>query len=131
MLNTRVFKYGANHLVITVGSISKMGTKKQQKHEAYTYDLNFGEFAPYLEECNYYLTEALKYVANETQAKMIEFYIEHFKTGNIETHKDSQRQWVKDMGPVVESNLGWIETYVDPANVRAYWEGWVAIVNKE
>lgn len=62
---------------------------------------------------------------------MVEYYIDHFKTGNIETHKDSQREWVKDMGPVVETNIGWIETYIDPANVRAYWEGWVAIVNKE
>ena len=62
---------------------------------------------------------------------MVEAYIDHFKTGNIETHKESQRLWVKDLGPVVETNIGWIETYVDPANVRAYWEGFVAIVNKE
>lgn len=62
---------------------------------------------------------------------MIEKYISHLETGSIETHKDSQRLWVKDKGPVVESNLGWIETYIDPLNVRAYWEGWVAIVDKD
>jgi dipeptidyl-peptidase-3 len=27
--------------------------------------------------------------------------------------------------------MGWIESYVDPENVRAYFEGWVAIVDKE
>jgi dipeptidyl-peptidase-3 len=26
--------------------------------------------------------------------------------------------------------MGWIETYIDPTNSRAYYEGWVAIVDK-
>jgi dipeptidyl-peptidase-3 len=77
------------------------------------------------------LKQALKYCANENQEKMIEKYIEHYQTGSIDTHKDSQRFWVKDQGPVVESNMGWIETYIDPENIRAYFEGWVAIVDKE
>lgn len=62
---------------------------------------------------------------------MCQKYIEHFYTGDVNTHKDSQRAWVKDKSPNVESNLGWIEVYVDPANQRAYWEGWVAIVDKD
>ena len=32
---------------------------------------------------------------------------------------------------MIESNIGWVETYIDPENVRAYYEGWVAIVDKE
>jgi len=35
------------------------------------------------------------------------------------------------MGPVVETNMGWIENYIDPENSRAFWDGWVAIVDKE
>lgn len=62
---------------------------------------------------------------------MIQKYIEHYESGDINAHKDSQRLWVKDYGPVVESNQGWIETYIDPENCRAYYEGWVAIVDKE
>ena len=61
---------------------------------------------------------------------MVEKYIEHFNSGDIEAHKDSQRHWVKDLGPVVESNIGWIETYIDPTNQRGYFEGWVAVVDK-
>lgn len=79
---------------------------------------------------NKYLEKALKYVANDNQAAMLQKYIEHYTTGDIETHKDSQRAWIHDKKPVVESNMGWIETYIDPENARAYYEGWVAIVDK-
>jgi dipeptidyl-peptidase-3 len=62
---------------------------------------------------------------------MIEKYIEHFESGDIDAHKDSQRAWVKDLSPVVETNIGWVETYIDPENSRAFWEGWVCISDKD
>jgi dipeptidyl-peptidase-3 len=128
ILNTRAFKEDGKY-ILTVGSAAK--STKTVEYEGNTFEIKYGEFSPYMEECVSYLKEALKYAGNENQEKMIEKYIEHFESGDITAHKESQRYWVQDKGPVVESNIGWIETYVDPANVRAYWEGWVAIVDKE
>ena len=62
---------------------------------------------------------------------MLDKYISHFQTGSVDDHKDSQRLWVTDIGPVVETCIGYIETYIDPQNIRAYFEGFVAIVDKE
>merc|ERR1711972_707559 len=73
----------------------------------------------------------MEYCANDTQKKMLEKYIESYHTGSIDAHKDSQREWIRDKKPVVETNQGWIETYIDPTNERAYFEAWVAIVDLE
>jgi dipeptidyl-peptidase-3 len=77
------------------------------------------------------LRQAKEYCSNEIQTKMLECYIESFKTGSIKKHIESQRWWVKDKKPVVETNIGWIETYIDPMGVRGYYEGFVALTDKE
>ena len=77
------------------------------------------------------LENALPYARSDTQRNMIELYIKHFRHGNLDDHIDSQRQWIKDISPPVETNLGFIETYRDPAGTRAEYEGFVSVVNKE
>jgi dipeptidyl-peptidase-3 len=90
-----------------------------------------GDFAVIMENIAAHLRQAIPFAANETERKMTDAYVRHFRNGNIPVHKESQIQWVKDQNPVVEANLGYIETYVDPFGVRGEFEGWVAIVDKD
>ena len=86
-LNTRAFKKPDGTYEVTIGSIDK--SERELTFKEHKFRVCTGEFAPYLEECNYYLDKAKQYAANDTQKEMLELYIEHFKTGSVELHKDS------------------------------------------
>ena len=128
-LNTRLIKFEKNGTTC-YGYLVASIENKIVNHNNNIYGF-YGEFDSFLIELNKELSQALKYTKREFQISMLEKYIESFKTGSIEAHKQSQIEWIKDIKPVVETNIGWIETYVDPTNIRAYYEGFVALVDKE
>ncbi|KAF9158625.1 hypothetical protein DFQ26_007399 [Actinomortierella ambigua] len=129
-LNTRAFKHADGTYEVRVASAQKGGDKIVH-HNGTNIRLVFGDFSDALTKVSDSFRAALPSVANEHEKKMVESYIETFTTGSIEAHKESQREWIKDIGPMVESNIGFVETYRDPAGLRAEWEGFVAMVNKE
>jgi len=57
------------------------------------------------------MKQAKLYSSNEIQTNMHTEYIATFTDGDIEKHKNSQRWWIKDKGPIVEQNIGFVETY--------------------
>ncbi|KZP11993.1 aflatoxin-detoxifizyme [Athelia psychrophila] len=133
ILNTRVRKNGANDFTLLVASTDThppiSHAIKCQGNEA-TLTLEYGDFAEPLKKVVCALKEAQNHTANEHQYQMIDEYIKSFSTGSIQDHKSASIHWVKDVGPVVESYIGFIETYVDPYGGRAEWQGFTAIVNK-
>ena len=62
-LNTRSFKYPDATIEISVGSIES--GSKEVEYQGRKFVVTKGEFAPYLEECIYYLEKALPYCAND------------------------------------------------------------------
>lgn len=129
-LNTRLFKKEDGSFEVWIASAEKSGPKTHT-YEGKTIHVSKGDFAREMSAITENMAAALPFVANENQKNMVTAYVESFKTGSIDAHKESQRHWIRDVGPVVETNIGFIETYRDPAGVRAEWEGFVAVVNKE
>ncbi|KAM3144829.1 hypothetical protein pb186bvf_003138 [Paramecium bursaria] len=128
-LNTRLIKKD-DQLVLLVASAVRNDVVELGEVAGHKVVLQYGDFKPFLSVTAHHLEQAIPFAANENQANMLKDYVEHFKSGDMEKHKDSQRHWIKDKGPVIETNIGFIETYLDPMKVRAEFEGFVAVVNK-
>lgn len=90
--------------------------------------LVYGDYLNEMAKISHEVKLAELNAANDTQKSMLDAYARSFSTGSIESFKDAQRFWVKDQGPVIETNLGFVETYRDPHGVRGEWEGFVALV---
>ncbi|KAK8085115.1 dipeptidyl-peptidase 3 [Apiospora hydei] len=88
-----------------------------------------GDHAADLEKVCENLQKANEYAANDTQRRFLAEYIESFRTGNLESYRDSQRTWISDQGPKVENIFGFVEPYRDPYGVRAEFEALVALAD--
>jgi dipeptidyl-peptidase-3 len=97
-------------------------------HKGKTLRLVFGDYQEEMSKIAHNIKLAERNAANDNQKKMLDAYALSFGAGSIEAFKESQRVWVKDQKPALETNLGFVETYRDPHGVRGEWEGFVALV---
>ncbi|KAJ5570399.1 Dipeptidyl-peptidase 3 [Penicillium hispanicum] len=92
-----------------------------------TLRLLFGDYKEEMAKIAHSIKQAERTAGNENQKRMLDAYARSFGAGSIEAFKESQRIWVKDQKPALETNLGFVETYRDPHGVRGEWEGFVAL----
>uniref|UniRef100_A0AAX7SIA5 Dipeptidyl peptidase 3 n=1 Tax=Astatotilapia calliptera TaxID=8154 RepID=A0AAX7SIA5_ASTCA len=140
--NTRLFKKedgGKACYEVRLASAVQKGQTAVKKCESCCGSFSFedkeftvkrGDYSRVMEKVCYYLEKARAYAANENQRKMLEEYTRSFTLGSIDAHKEGSRYWIKDKGPIVESYIGFIESYRDPFGSRGEFEGFVAVVNK-
>jgi dipeptidyl-peptidase-3 len=129
--NTRIFKCADGVLQLRVAAADARDAG-EHSFEGRKIRLMYGDaaFAPFLRAAAEHIDAAKAHAANANQLDMLCKYSEHFRSGDIALHKASQVAWVRDVGPAVECNLGFIESYRDPVGVRGEWEGFVAVVNR-
>jgi len=128
--NTRLFKNEDGTLVIKVASAEKLETQTHEV-EGKTILVEYGDHQYPMSLIAKNIQASIEHVANEHEEKMMECYVDSFANGSIDAHKAGSTHWVKNKGPVVETYIGFIESYQDPFGVRGEWEGFSAVVDKE
>lgn len=131
-VNSRLWKVGEEfHVKVASEQGQFLNYAGEYEYKGKVIKIINGDYSIFMSRVVSNLTRALPYCANEIQEQMLLKYIKHFLNGDINEHKNSQKEWIKDKGPVVETNIGFIETYADPLNIRAEFEGFVSIVDKK
>ncbi|KAH8148968.1 uncharacterized protein LAJ45_06943 [Morchella importuna] len=129
--NTRLRKVSDTEFHLLIASAHANDNKEFTLPDGKKLKLEYGDHAAEMKKIAAACKDASESAENEVQKNMWLEYARSFADGSIEAHKESQKLWVQDQGPVVESNIGFIETYRDPHGVRGEWEGFVAVVNQE
>ncbi|ORZ19820.1 dipeptidyl peptidase III [Absidia repens] len=128
-LNTRLFKTDRG-FELTIAS-SDRKTESHTLEDGTSLTFIYGDFHEQMAKVAENIKASIPVAANNNQENMLKSYHDSFASGSIEEHMESQRHWLRDINPLVETNIGFIESYRDPQGVRAEWEGFVAMVNKK
>ena len=138
--NTRLRQTGSGNYDLLIASAVTDPKIRDIEKDEYTLDgalkgkklrIVYGDYQTEMAKISRNLMEARKNALNDEEDAMQADYVTAFHDGSMNAHKDSQRHWIKDKGPMVESNIGFIETYRDPSGERGEWEGFAAMINKE
>jgi dipeptidyl-peptidase-3 len=73
--------------------------------KGHTLRLVFGDHSKEMGIIAGYHKKAAENAANDNQKNMQLAYAKSFEEGSLEAFKNSQRFWIRDKGPMVESNM--------------------------
>lgn len=78
-----------------------------------------------------HLEQASEYAENNRQQDTIRLLLEFYRSGSLETFDRYTIEWVGETEGEIDFVNGFTEVYGDPLGLKASWEGYVNILDKE
>ena len=90
-----------------------------------------GLYSHYLQRICTHLDKAQEYAENDKQRDIIRLLQDFYRTGSLETFERYTIEWIGETEGMVDFVNGFTEVYGDPLGLKASWEGYVNILDKE
>jgi dipeptidyl-peptidase-3 len=88
-----------------------------------------GDHSAELERIGFHLDGARKATQSRLRVKFLDYYERFFQTGDAVLFDNSQRVWMKNKQPRVETFFGFNHKYRDPAGARVEFQGFVGMLD--
>ncbi len=90
-----------------------------------------GLYASQIQRICTHLEAAMEYAENDKQRDIIALLLEFYRTGSLETFDRYAIAWIGETVGEVDFVNGFTEVYGDPLGLKASWEGYVNILDRE
>lgn len=78
-----------------------------------------------------HLEKAMEFAENDRQREIVSLLLQFYRTGSLETFDQYTIQWISEVEGVVDFVNGFTEVYGDPLGLKASWEGYVNLLDRE
>lgn len=78
-----------------------------------------------------HLEKAMEFAETDRQREVISLLLQFYRTGSLDTFDQYTIQWISEVEGTVDFVNGFTEVYGDPLGLKASWEGYVNILDRE
>ncbi len=90
-----------------------------------------GLYAALLQRICSHLEKAQEYAENQKQKDIISLLLQFYRTGSLDTFDQYTIEWIGETEGIIDFINGFTEVYGDPLGLKASWEGYVNILDRE